>query len=162
MSKAYIYKIISESPEFKEEEQYIGSTFKDVEERFRMHKYDYNKYLKTGNINYKIRSSLLFSKYGFDKCKIEIIEELNNPSRDEAFKREMQLIKDSPCCNRAGKVGITDLKEYKREYYNKNKEILLCPIKCVICGGQYTKASKARHERSGKHQSALNALNIMN
>lgn len=162
MSKAYIYKIISESPEFKEEEQYIGSTFKEVEERFRMHKYDYNKWIKTGNINYKIRSSLLFSKYGFDKCKIEIIEEIKQPLRDEVLRKEMDLIKNSPCCNRAGKIGITDFKQYKRDYYNKNKEILLSPLNCCVCNGKYSKGTKNRHERTEKHQTALNKTLVIN
>ena len=43
----------------------------------------------------------------------------------------------------------------------KNKEILLSPLNCDLCNGKYSKGTKNRHERTEKHQKALNNTLIL-
>ena len=46
------------------------------------------------------------------------------------------------------------IQEYKKEYYEENKEKVNETITCV-CGSCYRKAAKNGHEKTHKHQSYL-------
>ena len=50
-------------------------------------------------------------------------------------------------------------KEYRKKFYEKNKEKFKEKIKCV-CGSEYRKTCKARHERSKKHIEFIEENNI--
>ena len=49
-------------------------------------------------------------------------------------------------------------KEYKKQYHEKNKDIIHAKKNekhDCICGGKYTTAYKAQHEKTKKHQEYL-------
>lgn len=58
------------------------------------------------------------------------------------------------------KEHITD---YNREYYKKNKEVLLANakrrVKCDICGQEYMKSNKTKHSVSRYHIGYRDATN---
>lgn len=49
-------------------------------------------------------------------------------------------------------LKVKNIKEYKADYYIKNKK----KIVCEICEGLYEPSTKARHNKSIKHYNALN------
>ena len=57
-------------------------------------------------------------------------------------------------------------KEYKsqkaKEYRAKNEHIIKQSHMCEICGGQYQSKAKLKHQRTDKHQQALENLNHIN
>ena len=65
-----IYKIISS----ESNSCYIGSTFQNIEDRFKNHKEKYSTYQKGFRVNF-FTSFVLFEEYGTENCKIEIIKE---------------------------------------------------------------------------------------
>ena len=54
-----------------------------------------------------------------------------------------------------GDKSINKNKEYKRKYYEKNKEKLIEKVKCELCGGEYQKSSKSKHENTRRHNELL-------
>lgn len=113
----FVYRIIALKDDFKDEEQYIGSTFQRLSKRLSGHKTDYNRYLNQ-KFQY-VTSFSLFEKFGVDNCKIVLIEQLENVSKKELQKREYELIIKSKCCNKKGKF---DKKQYQEQYRQENKK----------------------------------------
>lgn len=66
--KDQIYKIVS--PDFKQ--CYIGSTCEELSQRMARHRYHYTAYLKGKRP--KTRSFELFDEFGFENCKIYILD----------------------------------------------------------------------------------------
>jgi hypothetical protein len=81
MNKVNIYKIYSEDGKYI----YIGRTSLTIQKRFQSHKSQYKGY-KDNKASYKCyrycSSYELFDKYGFDKCKIELIEQCDDYDKD--------------------------------------------------------------------------------
>lgn len=50
---------------------------------------------------------------------------------------------------------MSDMKEYKKKYYQEHKEKYTKKIKCDICGNMYNLNSKSYHFKSKKHLNAL-------
>ena len=48
-----------------------------------------------------------------------------------------------------------EMRERERQRYEQTKHIRNAPNHCSICGGSYTNAKKAIHEKTLKHQKAL-------
>ena len=99
---------------------YVGSTCESLSQRMAHHHSQYKHY-KNGNINKKPTNSfLLFVEFGFENCKIELIENYPCESKEELRRREGYYIQSMDCVNRL--VAGRTAKEYK-EYYNPlNKE----------------------------------------
>ncbi len=50
----------------------------------------------------------------------------------------------------------TPIQLYRREYFERNRvEYFNVPHNCEICGGRYTFINKSHHNKSKKHQLAL-------
>jgi hypothetical protein len=123
-----IYKI--EAMNGDEGDIYIGSTTKKLlSERMSGHKYLYKKW-KLNETN-KTMSFDLFDKYGFDNCKIILIENVNANSKDELLARESYHIINLDCINkvipnRTRKKYQEDndekLKDYYKNYFKENQE----------------------------------------
>ena len=92
---------------------YIGSTCEKICRRMERHKTSYNRFLK-GKYN-KIRSFEIFEEYGFENCKIELIELYPCNTKEELRKREGHYIENTDCINKylAGRT--------KKEYHNTYK-----------------------------------------
>jgi hypothetical protein len=106
---------------------YIGSTCKDLSERFYNHKYKY----RTGI--YKSINKI-FDRFGLDKCVIELIELYPCEFKEDLIKREGFFIKSMNTVNdnMAGRTRdewVTDnanhLRDKHKEYYNMNRDKLL-------------------------------------
>lgn len=103
-------------------EIYIGSTTKEyLSQRMVDQRGSYNKWKR--GIGNCMRSFHLFDKYGIDNCSIELIENVNANSKDELLAREGFHIRNTECVNKLI-MGRTS-KEYKKVYYEANKEEVL-------------------------------------
>lgn len=75
-----IYKLLSSQTE----EVYVGKTTETLEDRFRLHKCDYRKWLD-GRRQFKY--SYFLTEY--EDCKIELIEKTNNSLREIYWIRKL-------------------------------------------------------------------------
>lgn len=96
MSTGYIYKITSPS-----NKAYYGKTRKNIYVRMSQHINAYNSHRKT-NPTY-CSSFFLFDEKGINKCKIELMEELEAATDDELSRREHLYINNFKCVNIYGK-----------------------------------------------------------
>jgi hypothetical protein len=129
--KGFIYKLISPS---HQELVYYGSTITSLSIRFSQHKSNYRtKSNKTTTANTIVC---------YDDCVIELVEEIEYIDTKELRKREGYYINNFECVNKkiAGRTWAEYSKEYhklyregekrndllqkKKEYHEKNKEIL--------------------------------------
>jgi hypothetical protein len=129
-SKAKIYKIKPKG-EHPPEDEYIGSTNKlYLSSRMAEHRHTFLSEISKITCS----SYALFNIYGLDQCVIELLEEYPCKTRKELLDREGYWIKNSPCINK-NKAGVSideskkDWykkygKEYNRDYYMKNQEVL--------------------------------------
>lgn len=163
----YIYRIYNLS-----DQCYIGSTTCGLKRRWQQHKSDYKR-CKAGK-GKKCGSYELFDKYGVNNLFYELIEIVEKESQLLSRERYWIEFYGENAVNKYRPV-ITEeeLKEYKKEWYENNKEQLLKQKKeyrennreeiakrmkekyTCECGSTLRKAEKARHERSIKHQSFL-------
>ena len=147
-----IYKITSDlGPEV-----YYGST------RETLHIRKINHKTKIG-----CTSRIIFEKYGFENCKIDLVENYPCNSKKELEAREAYYIRNNDCVNKVipdrtmsewrtenkekikanHKQWCIDNKEKIKEYYQeRNKEKITCE-----CGSTYSRQHKSRHQRSQKH-----------
>jgi hypothetical protein len=171
--KGKIYKIESHlGPRI-----YIGATTKDrLSQRMASHKNSYNRW-KRGNIG-RTTSYDIFEEYGFENCRIILLEACPCNSKDELNAKEASYIRTLDCINKKmpnrtqkeynlenkDKIRIyhetnkEQLKEQRKEYRSQNKEKIKerksVPFKCE-CGSCFQVDEKARHQRSKKHLSYL-------
>ena len=116
-----IYKIVPLNGD--EGDIYIGSTTKEfLSQRLATHKSGYNTWLKFGK--QYLMSYNLFDKYGFENCKIYLIENCPVKTKNELLAREGFFIQNIKCVNK--KVYRTDderkehLLKYSKDYYLKH------------------------------------------
>lgn len=154
---------------------YIGSTEKTLNERFCKHTSGF----KTHSL--KEASKLLFEAYGVENCQISEIfavlcetKSIRNALEASYIKhwRERQEFQCVNIClpGRTSKQYRIDnnefVKKINHEYRQKNKDQITAYREnnrdkmnekyiCQICDGQYTRANKACHIKSKKHQSAI-------
>jgi hypothetical protein len=125
-----IYKI--EAINGDEGDVYIGSTTKELlSQRMSKHRSQYKNWMN--GIGSKITSYVLFEKYGMEKCKIVLMENVNATSSDELRAREAFYIKSMECVNkvipmRSYKEYCTDnkeiIKDKRKLYYENNKDVI--------------------------------------
>lgn len=155
----------------------IGDVYYGSTEQFYLcnrmanHRSYYKKY-KNGTYHY-VTVFDLFDKYGVDNCKIELVEQLENATRNDMLTKESEYIMNNLCINKANPKPLSkeDYKQKSHIYYetvikaneekhNKLKEqskIFLKqkeeegPIQCE-CGGTYTYKHKSRHCTTLEHK----------
>lgn len=131
-------------------EVYYGSTIQTLKKRMYFHK--------------KMRycSRLIFEKYGFENCKIDLVEDYPCNSRKELEAREGWYIRNNVCVNivvpgRTPAEWCIDNKEkvkgYKAQYYKNNKGNFTCE-----CGAVINKCGKTRHEKTKKHMDYIKEI----
>lgn len=128
-----VYKIYPSKS--KEGEIYIGSTTQRLDSRFSQHICFYKAW-KNGK-RYKTKSYDLFEKYGIDSCVIELVQEYKIVDRlhlrvyEQLWLNKYRTMKDIKVVNASNAFGIICLsvKEYQKEYYEKNKEKIKEQIK---------------------------------
>lgn len=114
-----IYKIVTNTDD---DICYVGSTTnKYLCQRMTKHKNNY-KVWKNGKTN-NTSSYELFEKYGFENCRIELLEIFPCNSRDELTKKEAEYIRALNCVNKV--LPDRTVKEWYKEYYDENKETLI-------------------------------------
>ena len=105
---------------------YIGSTCKTLEERLSRHKYDYKSFLKGLYNNTRSFDIIKNNDY-----KIDLLENCQIKTKQELLARERYYIENNDCLNknipgRTEKEYYIDNKdkisEYKKAYYEANKE----------------------------------------
>jgi hypothetical protein len=60
-------------------------------------------------------------------------------------------IQETNMQNEKQEIDKQDKKTYFKNYCLKNKEEFKKKIKCTLCGGEYTKPNKYRHEHTKRH-----------
>jgi len=168
-----IYKIVHNQSNIN----YVGSTFDILRNRFRKHKNDLNTSISSyfeefGAENFKI---ILIKEYEvFDKKHLLAYEQLwinklKSINKNQTFKPLKKQFEQLRLSN-FQKINDLELKDKKKEYYKKNKEILTVKFKEYYevnkdklqekinceCGGKYTFQHKSRHEKSNKHLNFIN------
>ncbi len=120
----YIYKI-EPTVIHDKYEIYFGSTIENIDIRFSKHKSMYKKYT-INNVEYnKYYCSCykLFDKYGIDNCNIEIVEELENTTKNRLLKQENYYINTYYNINEQNSFrSLEEDKEYYENYRKNNKE----------------------------------------
>jgi len=109
-----IYKIVVA----QSNDIYIGSTFDDLAQRFKNHKYNY-KLWKDGKNN-NCGSFDLFDKYGVDNCKALLIKEYDVVDRKHLQMYEQLWI--NRLCNVNERDAFCIKKLYMKKWYEENKE----------------------------------------
>ena len=117
-----IYKIEPLQPD-KEDDVYIGSTTKEyLSQRLATHKYGFMHWKKTGEK--KLASYDLFEKYGFENCKIVLLENVKCSSKDELVAVENKYIHNIQCINIIGRKAYNKVQrnEILQGIENKAKQ----------------------------------------
>ena len=159
---------------------YIGSTCETLSQRFARHRYNHRNAKKWNTLT---SANRLFDEFGYDNCKIELIENFPCNSRDELLRREGYHIKNSECINRC--VAGRTISEWKQdnkedydnkrknyseqnrdyiqqrssEHYHQYKDTINQRRKETVtcdCGSTFRKVDKCRHETSKKHKDYIN------
>lgn len=148
-SQGKIYKIYST----KTDKVYIGSTTKQLKDRLRTHRNNYQNY--TRDKSYKSNVSV-FQIFDEDRYpSIELICEYPCTNTLELRTKEHEIIKNTTAniVNKNSPIGKTkdELKEYGRQTYIKHKEQRLIPTQCTICGGRYSYYGKSAHLKTIRH-----------
>jgi hypothetical protein len=170
ISKVNIYKIYSDDDD---ELIYVGSTRKLLKKRLLEHRNTYTAY-KNEKYQY-VTSFDLFDKYGFENCKIELLEQCDENLRSE---REGYYIKMFDCVNKV--IPDRTRKEYTDDYYHNNRDKLKQQsnkyyqvnkqkinedrreiINCV-CGRKCAKSAMSRHKKSIIHKTYVTNNYITN
>ena len=143
-----IYKITAKNAD--EGDVYIGSTICKLSKRFGHH-----------NDNYKSRrtytSRIIFDKYGFDNCYIELIKDFPSETKQQLWDEEAKYIKETNCVNwfipnRTKKQYVLDTKDKKIQYDKERRKI---KYECVSCNKTLSIAHKSEHEKTKNHISTL-------
>jgi hypothetical protein len=155
-----IYKLIDNT----NENIYIGSTTRTLNQRLSDHKCKYNRYL-----NGKGRNVTSYNIIKNNDYRIELVKYVIYKDKKELFQRERYYIENNNCINkniplRTHKEYFIDNKERYKEYridnkdYKKeyDKEYKKIKFKC-ICGSSINQCDKQRHFKSKKH---INYMNI--
>jgi hypothetical protein len=131
-----IYKIYSDNGD----NIYIGSTIKKyLSDRMAVHRFEYKQ-----DKHHKCNSSLLFSEYGIENCKICLIESYPCKNSDELRMRERYYIETLKNVNIM--IPYKTIEEKKEVKVLNNKKIINCICGCSISSGHYS-----RHLKSKKH-----------
>ena len=171
-SKGKIYKILNNTTS----DVYVGSTCQKLSKRLANHKTKLNEGKET----------LLYNKMrelGDKNFYIELVEDYPCENGEQLKRREGEIIREMATLNEkiAGRTHQEwceenrEGKNYKeRERYNNNKEerqqkhrekyaeMTRTKIICDICRGVHNKKNTPNHNRSKKHQQALENLNNIN
>ena len=124
------------------DEVYIGKTTKTLKERLYQH-----KQLDCSSKQIILRLDYTISQ--IDDCDTE----------EESIFLESYYIRNTDNCVNKHIPGRTNL-EYKKEYYEKNKDEIKEKKKqkyTCDCDSTITKDSKSKHEKSKKHQNFINS-----
>jgi hypothetical protein len=153
-SKGKIYKITNNV----NDDIYIGSTIKSLNQRFSNHKSNYKQFL---NGNYSnVRVFKLFGNFGIANCAIELIELYPCESKNELEKKESEFINNNKafCVNK--NIPGRTVKDYRIDNADKNKEQKKL-INCG-CGSKFKNGNKNRHLKTKKHKQYLEHQTINN
>jgi len=110
---------------------YYGSTFRDINVRFKSHLREYKQW-KDDKYHF-ITSFSLFDEYGYDNCVIELIETIDTDDKQQLIDKESEYIRNNQCVNKYIPNRTKEmyreehrdhLLEVQREYWNTNKEKL--------------------------------------
>lgn len=186
-SNAKIYRI-EPICEHEEDEVYIGSTcMKYLSQRFSIHKQAYKEWQKNKKNN--ISSYRLFERYGFENCRIVLLEDFYCENKNQLLAREAYYQKSMKCVNKyVAFQSKEERKDYIKNYSENNKEQIseqkkiywehnkkqiseqqkiyyeqnkekILEPMTCECGSVITKISYKRHCRSGKHQRLMSEQN---
>jgi len=142
-----IYKIVDNAYT----KMYIGSTTQPLYKRFSKHKKDYTSW--KNNNRGKITVFDIFEEFGFDNCKIELIEECPCENKIQLHRKEGEYIKNNNCVNRC--IAGRTYKEYcesnkDKEHERKKKYREANKNKIAEQGKKYRETNKDKIAEQGK------------
>ena len=122
---------------------FIGSTVDHLSSKMNAHRMGYISFLQTGKGDCAVY--ILFTKYGVENCKIELVENYSANKREELNLREDKIIAET--ANTVNYPRI--IKDHN--YFNKilNKKYLISS-ECA-CGGKISVISNKIHLLTLKH-----------
>lgn len=132
---------------------YIGSTVKSLAHRLSQHKSDYKRYID-GHYH-KVKSFEIIKNGDYNIILLEECKNITN--KEQLHARERYYIDSLVCVNkhRPGLYNELGEKEYKKEYYETNKETIKGKmserITCPHCQSEFWRSQTKRHQRTKKH-----------
>ena len=110
---------------------YIGSTYKTLDERFKIHKYNFYTWVKDKNKIGKCSIYDYFEKYGFENFKIILIKSYNVVKTSEEDSRHLHAYELLSILNTKNCINISkpfnpllklDKKRINKNYYEENAD----------------------------------------
>ena len=126
---------------------YIGSTTEKLSIRFCTHTHHYRTYDENNKKRY-CRCFELFSEYGVNTCKMELVETCKCETKEELLRCAGEHIRNNDCLNKVI-AGRTD-KEYRHDNKRKLKEIK--HDDCLKSAGRYRVKSKEWRVKNKEQQ----------
>ena len=114
-SNGKIYKLIDNT----NENIYIGSTIFTLKQRLKKHISSFKRFNNGSSKNYYSRFKILNNNY----FNIVLFENYPCSNFQELLIRESYYQKNIACINK-NNANISDIKEYKKEYYKTNKDTI--------------------------------------
>ena len=165
---------------------YIGATIESLSQRMTRHRKHYREFLN----GTKQRLTLfdIFTEFGVENCKIELIEKFPCDSKEELTAREGINIRNTECVNKRiegrtkeeyyndNKVKLHDyVKQWRINNYdcmmiknsmyrNNNKDAILAKNKSkqiCECGCEISRRNMSNHQKSNKHKNLLQEKNMV-
>ena len=146
---AKIYKIVDNTSDLI----YIGSTYKTLNSRLKKHEYNFKSF-KAGKCSFITSFKILEN----NDYKIELLKLFPCQNKQELNIAEGIEIKQAKTngLNIVNKnISGQTVKESQAQYYKNNRIKINEKLNCV-CGGNFSKCNKLRHENSKKHQEYIN------
>jgi len=159
----YVYKIISNQTD----KCYVGSTIKNINQRFRGHKNNYKLYVN-GYHHYTTAVQIL----QYDDAEIILIDEIEFEDKKTLTELEGKYMRELNCVNkfipnRTQKEHYEEnkekIKEQSRQYRENNKDKLkekrdkkYAERYACDCGSIVIVCCKSRHDKTKKHLDYIN------
>lgn len=152
-----VYRIVSGDGQLV----YIGCTLDTLDRRLRHLQNAYGRHLGS-NGAWMATFDVFQASGGADKCRIELVEDVQCDTMGELRARQAFHIDECDCVNRRSPSGTRARAPYKHTVprYMRLKGVVEAAadgrankhIECKLCGGKYTYGNKTHHERSNGHR----------
>lgn len=144
------------------DKQYIGSTFKTLNERLNKHRNQYNLYLK-GNHQYIYTTSFELFDLGIEGVYIELLENYPCGNLLALQNREADYFESIECINKTLPLSrmtedekVKYHQEHSKKHYETNTEKVkercrkrqAIRLSCIICKKEMSLRSLLRHRRN--------------
>ena len=151
----------------RSKEEYYKDNFETIQQMKKVYQEKNKEYLKLKSKEWREANAEIL-KQKKDRYREENREAINQRKKEFYYKNKDKILAKQNeykeqnrekvlASKRLYSAKTKDKKrDYDKEYRAKNEDIIKTSHRCEICGGQYQIKSRCQHERTKKHQHALN------